>query len=446
MVKSKVTWLVKKGLLWRHQRHQKQTLYSSLFKEASKYVTMMLQTALITTLAATVLCCLTAATRCHGFSGLQQQWPAARAALRQKPYTSSTRLWSSILTIPTHQQQEDTPADDNTATPQQQQRTAISMTLDELSDALGGFGRSQLAWDCYSKGVDPHYLFRMPSTSQPSHQQDDNDDQEEDKSELLSSPLHQYFGNEYSYDNIESLKKQILPTPRQSQTLGTSALNLLSSTIHSHCNGCIENGLATLVHISPSSDGTTKLLLRFMDGWEVETVLIPFWSNDNNSKQSVEEGRDGTMNKRSKTTAATTGRTTACISSQVGCRQGCTFCATGKMGKLRSLTTDEILVQFFFAQKMVRLSNTNNNSNKFHKDDGSGAMIPLPPITNVVFMGMGEPADNAPSVRGAIDILTRNELFQLSASRVTVSTVAPCPDSFLEFVDSKCGKCERRRI
>jgi adenine C2-methylase RlmN of 23S rRNA A2503 and tRNA A37 len=317
------------------------------------------------------------------------------------------------------------------------------MTLEELSDALGGFGRSQLAWDCYSKGVDPHYLFRMPSTpsspSQPSHQQEDNHDHQEDKSELLSSPLHQYFRNEYSYNNIESLKKQILPTPRQSQTLGTSALNLLSSTIHSHCNGCIENGLATLVHISPSTDGTTKLLLRFMDGWEVETVLIPFWSNDNN-KQSVEEGRNGADKQRSKTTAATTGRTTVCISSQVGCRQGCTFCATGKMGKLRSLTTDEILVQFFFAQKIVRLSNTNNN-NKLHKDDG-GAMIPLPPITNVVFMGMGEPADNAPSVRGAIDILTRNELFQLSASRVTVSTVAPCPDSFLEFVDSKCGKCE----
>jgi hypothetical protein len=406
----------------------------------------MLQTALITTLAATVLCCMTAATCCQGFSGLQQR-PAARAALRQKPYTSSTRLSSSILTIPTHQQQEDTPADDNTATAQQQ-RTAISMTLEELSDALGGFGRSQLAWDCYSKGVDPHYLFRIPSTpSQPSHQQEDNDhDHREDKSELLSSPLHQYFGNEYSYDNIESLKQQILPTSRQSQTLGTSALNLLSSTIHSHCNGSIENGLATLVHISPSTDGTTKLLLRFMDGWEVETVLIPFWSNDNSKQSVMEEGRKGTADKRRSkaTTATTTGRTTVCISSQVGCRQGCTFCATGKMGKLRSLTTDEILVQFFFAQKIVRLSNTNNNNNKLHKDDGSGAMIPLPPITNVVFMGMGEPADNAPSVRGAIDILTRNELFQLSASRVTVSTVAPCPDSFLEFVDSKCGKCESR--
>ena len=113
------------------------------------------------------------------------------------------------------------------------------------------------------------------------------------------------------------------------------------------------------------------------------------------------------------------------------------------MGKLRSLNTDEILVQMFYAQKIVRLSN-NNNNNRNNSDDykegKSTVIIPLPPITNVVFMGMGEPADNAPSVRGAIDILTRNELFQLSASRVTVSTVAPTPDAFYEFVDSKCGK------
>lgn len=52
--------------------------------------------------------------------------------------------------------------------------------------------------------------------------------------------------------------------------------------------------------------------------------------------------------------------------------------------------------------------------------------------------GMGEPADNAASVRGAIRIMSKNELFQLSATRITVSTVAPTPQSFMEFVDSKC--------
>ncbi len=167
-------------------------------------------------------------------------------------------------------------------------------------------------------------------------------------------------------------------------------------------------------------------------------MLIPFWARPNG------KSNDGSSK----------GRTTVCISSQVGCRQGCTFCATGKMGKLRSLTTDEILVQMFFAQKVVRLSNTGNKEQLLSSvvdetatGGGSGdgddakrriAVTPLPPITNVVFMGMGEPADNALSVRGAINILTRNELFHLSATRVTVSTVAPTPKAFYEFQDCRC--------
>jgi 23S rRNA (adenine2503-C2)-methyltransferase len=53
-------------------------------------------------------------------------------------------------------------------------------------------------------------------------------------------------------------------------------------------------------------------------------------------------------------------------------------------------------------------------------------------------MGMGEPADNANSVKDAIKIMTKTELFQLGATRITVSTVAPTPDAFMEFVDSKC--------
>jgi 23S rRNA (adenine2503-C2)-methyltransferase len=309
------------------------------------------------------------------------------------------------------------------------------MTLEELSDKLGGSGRSQLAWDCYSKGVDPHYLFSP-----------DNEEEVD-----IDSPQQQKLFWKDEYKDKAKLKKQILPTPRQTQQLGSSALTLLSnlhSNLPNNDSGAIENGLATLVHMSPSSDGTTKLLIRLVDGYEVETVLIPFWTNNRGS------------------------RTTVCISSQVGCRQGCTFCgkltvlpfqypfwdesaiiltlqnsflslqnnkhiATGKMGKLRSLTTDEILVQMFYAQKIVRLSNNNNND---YEGDEIDKPPPLPPITNVVFMGMGEPADAADSVRGAIKILTRNELFQLSATRVTVSTVAPTPDAFHEFVDSKCGK------
>jgi 23S rRNA (adenine2503-C2)-methyltransferase len=89
------------------------------------------------------------------------------------------------------------------------------------------------------------------------------------------------------------------------------------------------------------------------------------------------------------------------------------------MGLLRPLTSDEILAQVFFAKKLCRLNS-------------------LPPITNVVFMGMGDAADNADSVKRACEILTTRELFQLSATKVTVSTIGPTPESFREFASSPC--------
>jgi 23S rRNA (adenine2503-C2)-methyltransferase len=298
-----------------------------------------------------------------------------------------------------------TTQDENIELHQQQQhrRTALSIPIDELSVILGGTGRARLAWDCYVNGADPQYLFGALSSSGSGDNSSENSEYDE-------------------YKDVEYVKRQVIPTPRQTQPLGSMALNNLS-TLHSHCGGTnnsIENGLATLIHISSSMDGTTKLLLRLVDGLEVETVLIPFYSNTNQF-----------------------GRTTVCVSSQVGCLQGCTFCATGKMGKLRSLTSDEILVQLFYAKKIVRLSTTASTTT----DDGVSSsscnilgtsIQPLPKISNVVFMGMGEPSDNAIAVRTAIDIMTRNDLFQLSASRVTVSTVAPTPQSFDEFVTSKC--------
>jgi 23S rRNA (adenine2503-C2)-methyltransferase len=74
----------------------------------------------------------------------------------------------------------------------------------------------------------------------------------------------------------------------------------------------------------------------------------------------------------------------------------------------------------FFAKKIARLNG-------------------LPAISHVVFMGMGEPADNSKNVVKAVEILTKNELFQLSASKFTVSTVlAPTPDAFKEFAKAPC--------
>ena len=182
--------------------------------------------------------------------------------------------------------------------------------------------------------------------------------------------------------------QKLLPSCRRTQTLGKEALERLSSL---YKDGGIEGGVASLSHISTSADSTTKLLLKLADGLEVETVIIPW-----NGKRS-----------------------TLCISSQVGCLQGCRFCATGKMSLLRSLSSDEILSQLFFAKKVCRING-------------------LPQISSVVFMGMGEPGDNLDAVIRATEILTTRELFQLSASKVTVSSVSPTPDTFRQLGKAPC--------
>ena len=156
------------------------------------------------------------------------------------------------------------------------------------------------------------------------------------------------------------------------------------------------DSLAAMVPIerTVAADGTTKLLLQLADGLSVETVLIP----------PLPE----TAGKRAKSARA---HTTVCISSQVGCRQACTFCATGKMGLRRNLDVSEILGQVYAAKR-------------------EAAAAGLPPLANAVFMGMGEPADNAAAVRQAVACLTDGKRFGLGRSRVLVSTVAPTPQAF----------------
>ncbi|KAL3806367.1 hypothetical protein ACHAXA_000210, partial [Cyclostephanos tholiformis] len=156
----------------------------------------------------------------------------------------------------------------------------------------------------------------------------------------------------------------------------------------------IENSIASLSHMNVSPDGTTKLLLKMKkDGLEVESVIIPWFDK---------------------------GFSTLCVSSQVGCRQGCTFCATGRMGKLRSLSTDEILVQVYYASKVRRVvGNIVCARDHF-----------LPKVDNIVFMGMGEPADNAEAVVRAVNVMVDRRLFGLAQSKVTISTIAPNPSAF----------------
>jgi 23S rRNA (adenine2503-C2)-methyltransferase len=130
----------------------------------------------------------------------------------------------------------------------------------------------------------------------------------------------------------------------------------------------------TIDERAPAADGTERLVLRTHDGALVETVLIPG-----------------------------PGRTTVCISSQVGCARACSFCETGAHGLDRQLDAGEIVDQVRIAKHVW------------------GARSPA--LQNVVFMGMGEPFDNLAEVARATHVLTDDVGLRLTPSRVTVSTV-----------------------
>ena len=144
----------------------------------------------------------------------------------------------------------------------------------------------------------------------------------------------------------------------------------------------------TLLDSTVASCGTRKMLLGMEDGAAVEAVLIP-----------MEGGRRNEVR-----------YTTLCVSSQVGCKRGCVFCATGAMGIKRSLSTAEISAQLFESLRAAREHN-------------------MPPLTNVVFMGMGEPLDNAKAVSDMLALMVDPFAYALAKNRISVSTVGPSPEA-----------------
>jgi len=128
-----------------------------------------------------------------------------------------------------------------------------------------------------------------------------------------------------------------------------------------------------------SSDGTIKYLFGLSDSLSIETVYIP----------SAERG-------------------TICVSTQVGCKFGCSFCATGTQGFSRNLSLGEIINQFVTVKNDLA-------------ESGKGL------LTNIVFMGMGEPLDNIENLINAIEIFNSPDGFGISPRRITVSTVGIVP-------------------
>lgn len=99
------------------------------------------------------------------------------------------------------------------------------------------------------------------------------------------------------------------------------------------------------------------------------------------------------------------GRNTVCVSSQVGCPLNCAFCVTGSLGFKRNLEIQEIVFQVLFFARFLKNENKNEN------------------ITNIVFMGMGEPFLNYQNVLGAIRFMHREDIFNLGARRFSISTI-----------------------
>lgn len=142
-----------------------------------------------------------------------------------------------------------------------------------------------------------------------------------------------------------------------------------------------------VVQVQTSHDGTRKYLFRLHDSERIETVMIP----------DAE-------------------RKTLCLSTQVGCAMGCRFCFTARGGLSRNLTAGEIAAQFSIVERDLGAP-VGGAAAKYQRE-----------LTNVVFMGMGEPLQNLANLVDAIEILTADWGFGLAPKRITVSTVGIIPN------------------
>jgi 23S rRNA (adenine2503-C2)-methyltransferase len=132
---------------------------------------------------------------------------------------------------------------------------------------------------------------------------------------------------------------------------------------------------------------TTKVLFRLPDGQLIETVLMEYEK-----------------------------RRTLCISTQAGCAMGCVFCATGQMGFFRNLSQGEIVAQVLYFARILAERGEH--------------------VTNIVFMGMGEPLHNYDNSLSAVDVLTDTQGFNMGARKITISTVGLVP-AIRRFADEK---------
>lgn len=185
--------------------------------------------------------------------------------------------------------------------------------------------------------------------------------------------------------------RQVLQWVHQRQVTDFAEMTDLSRPLRERLMACAVVTRPQAMREQVSNDGTVKWLLREAGGSAVETVYIP-------------EPKRGTL----------------CISSQVGCMLNCTFCSTATQGFKRNLAAEEIIGQVWYACERLKALTDRDR-----------------PVTNVVFMGMGEPMLNLDAVVPALSLLRDQLAYGLAARRVTISTagVVPAIDQMAEGVD-----------
>ncbi len=205
----------------------------------------------------------------------------------------------------------------------------------------------------------------------------------------IHTALHSKLGDIPAYR-----AKQIYNWMYARRAQGFSEMTQLPVQLRSELERNFTIGSLKLVHQSVSVDGTIKFLFELYDGNQIESVLIP------------SEMRDEKGDAR---------RKTLCLSTQVGCPLDCKFCATGSMKLKRNLTAAEIILQYFEVERITGER-----------------------ITNVVYMGMGEPMLNYDNVIRSLRILIDPELEIIGSKRITVST-SGLPEEIKKFAHEKLG-------
>jgi len=167
------------------------------------------------------------------------------------------------------------------------------------------------------------------------------------------------------------------------------------------------SALEQAMFLTSADKTTSKALYKLHDGELIETVLMRYETDGHRRN-----------------------RKTACISTQAGCALGCTFCATGQQGFRRNLTVGEIVAQVIEMQRLARAED------EAQMDEGKRSKGDIQGVTNVVFMGMGEPLANYRNVIAAIRVLNDGQGLNIGARHITVSTVGLVPQ-ILQMIEEE---------